>query len=270
MIALLVLLGGCAPAWTEEGAVAPTLAHVDADQDGKVSAKEYEAVRFRGPPFAEVDADGNGAISRAELLALVLDKDPTALQPTRPSKSADANKRASERKVAGEAGKAGGAKGGGPASAGRADGAPQGRGRAEDRPADERQLREEAALVTKTVLLALKEEIRAVDPNQPTPTDDAIKVAASTSDLRTAESRAVLAELEAASIAVGIPFPAPLTAAALAEVPVTPTVPLEELPRETPRVHLGPDGNPIRPGDEPPAHPSGPAPTGLRTPGGSP
>jgi hypothetical protein len=251
MIVLLGLLG-CGAAWTEAGAVAPTLARMDRDRNGSVSSQEYDAVRFRGPPFAEVDADGNKSVSPAELLALVLAKDPLSLSPHRPAAPAPGKQGRGP-----GAGKGPGGPPGGPGGPPGAPGGASGAAPAADR--DSGALRREAASVTRRVLVALKEEIRAVAPNQATPTDEAVKRAGDTADLRTAESRAVLAELETASDAVGIAFPASLRAAALAGEPVVPTVHAEPLRDEKPRVPLGRDGMTLLPGAED-------APAGAATP----
>ena len=68
MIALL--LACAAPTWTPEGALAPHLARLDRDHDGHVTAAEYEAAAWNGPPFPSADADHDGELSAPELVRL--------------------------------------------------------------------------------------------------------------------------------------------------------------------------------------------------------
>lgn len=70
MSVLLLLLACATPRWTEEGALAPHRATLDRDGDGRVTADEYDRVRWQGPPFSSADADGDGDLSTAELLTL--------------------------------------------------------------------------------------------------------------------------------------------------------------------------------------------------------
>lgn len=57
--------------WTDEAALAPHRARLDADHDGRVTAAEYEKTLWNGPPFGTADADGDGDLSVAELEVLV-------------------------------------------------------------------------------------------------------------------------------------------------------------------------------------------------------
>ncbi|MSQ00797.1 MAG: hypothetical protein EXR71_02765 [Myxococcales bacterium] len=65
----------CAPAWTAAEALAPHLARLDTDHDGRVVAAEYERTVWNGAPFGSVDADADGALSPGELATLVATQD---------------------------------------------------------------------------------------------------------------------------------------------------------------------------------------------------
>jgi hypothetical protein len=275
----LFLFLGCGPRWSEEGAIRPVFDRVDTDGDGRVSQKEYDALRFGSPGFKELDTSGDQAISPTELLAGILAKDPVSMSPNRPS-GADAERKKPRRsgrddgdgKAPGKAPPRGEGKAEGKAPGAARPGARPGGGKVEDRPADPRQLRAEATQSVRMVLLSLKAEIRSVDPNHAVPTDEEIKTAAASADLRTAESRRVLAGLERAASEVGLPFPAALSEAELAKEPLIPALPPAEEPPSSPKVHLGRDGHPLPPGvAEPPRiAPDDAAPTGPRTPAGTP
>ena len=261
-MSLLFALACASSGWTEPGAVEPTLERLDADHDGEVNADEYQARLFHGAPFEQVDTDHDGELSAEELLQSMLTSDPSSLTVPRTGPQVVRAKKGKDKE--------------------RKGGAP---GKIEDQPADARRVRSESQWVIRMTLLALKEEVRSVNPNAATPTDDEIKVAAASNDLRTVETRAVLAKLEAASDAAGIDFPARLRAAALAKEPVVPT----EAPPEEPEGAGpgGPDGQggpggPGGPGPGPgrngpgaphppgPGGPAGPGGVSPRTPGGSP
>ena len=64
-----------------QAALAPTLAHLDRNADGKVDAAEYNAVLWKGPGFEEADGDGNGVLGLEELCALFLEQDPSTFDP---------------------------------------------------------------------------------------------------------------------------------------------------------------------------------------------
>lgn len=232
----IVLLFGCGPRWTEPGAVAPTLAHLDADGSGEVDAAEYQARLFHGAPFEQVDTDKDGELSEEELLQSMLASDPSSLTVPRTGPQVVRGK--------GKEKKGGGS------------------GKVEDQPVDAKKMRGESQWVVRMTLMALKEEVRTAVPNAATPTDDEIKKAASTGDLRTVESRAVLEGLEKASDAAGIDFPARLRAAALAKEPVVPTP--EESADAGMEGPMGPDG----PGKGPGGPGMGPGGPGGQGPGG--
>lgn len=222
---LWMLLIGCNPHWTDVGAVAPTRAQLDTDKDGRVGEAEYKRVALRGRPFAEIDADGDGDLSEEEVLAMVLATDPLAFSTGRPDAKAKAAKKRQQDRNAN-------------------------RPKIENQPADTRKVLSEAQWTVRNILLSIKAEVRAKDHNHAVPTDDVIKAAAATADIRTAESRAVLLDLEKASDEVGIDFPASLRATVLANEPVTPTVVLPEEPLAEPGVGPfgGRIGGPGRPG----------------------
>jgi hypothetical protein len=106
--------------------------------------------------------------------------------------------------------------------------------KAEDRPADARHIRLEAQLVVRMILESLRAEVLSVDPNHAVPDDKEIRAVAGTGDIRTAESRAMLRQLETASDEVKIDFPKALREAELAKVPVTPTTPPADEAEEDP------------------------------------
>jgi hypothetical protein len=266
MIALL-LLAACGPRWTEAKVVAPTLTRMDSDKNGAVEKGEYDAVLYRGVPFEKADGDGDGVLSASELLALVNATDPVeAISPGATARAARSGRDAANPKSTPGPGArpSGGPPGGhgGPAE------------KPESQPIDAPAIRSEAQLVVKMILESLREEIRAKSPNYPTPTDDDLKRVAGTADIRTAESRAMLLDLEHASDAVGVAFPTSLREAALRERPVVPSfIPgsLGEIP--------GPGGGPAgqrpeggMPGEvgRPGGPPGGPPPTDPRTPAGTP
>jgi hypothetical protein len=82
---ILALLSCGRAAWTVEGALSPTLARLDQDHDGRVTATEYARVVFPPGPFP--DADGDGALSIDELRASMLATDPVTFY-TAPATSA--------------------------------------------------------------------------------------------------------------------------------------------------------------------------------------
>ncbi|MES2645067.1 MAG: hypothetical protein V4850_36610, partial [Myxococcota bacterium] len=65
------------PSWTPEGALAPHLARLDTDGDGRVTEAEYTRTRREGPPFATADRSGDGALAADELVWLVRAQSPT-------------------------------------------------------------------------------------------------------------------------------------------------------------------------------------------------
>lgn len=205
-VVILALFACSSPRWTEVGAVAPTLARIDADGDREVSEAEYAAVDLYRAPFSQADGDGDGTLSNEELLAVVLASDPSRSAVTRSSPGKRKTKK--DTKTSTESKR---------------------KPKARDAP-DARRTQAEAQWVVRMVLESLRDEVRAVKSDAAVPSDERVKAAAATADVRTAESRVVLGELEAASDAVGVGFPASLRAATLATVPVTPTPAVEELP----------------------------------------
>lgn len=69
--------GGAEAPWTPESALAPHLARLDTDADGRVTDTEYTRTRRDGPPFATADQDGDGALGAGELVWLVRAQSPT-------------------------------------------------------------------------------------------------------------------------------------------------------------------------------------------------
>lgn len=74
----MLLMSGCNRTWTTESVVQPHLTRLDHNQNGRVEAEEYEALRRVGPPFAQVDRDRDGSINTHELAFLLHFQDPTA------------------------------------------------------------------------------------------------------------------------------------------------------------------------------------------------
>lgn len=75
---ILLWLACQTPVWTEAAALAPHRARLDQDQDGKVSAAEYEKTLWNGPPFGSADRDGDGDLSVAEVVLLVKGQSPSS------------------------------------------------------------------------------------------------------------------------------------------------------------------------------------------------
>lgn len=77
------LFAACAPdSWSDDAVLAPTLARLDADHDGKVTAAEWNAAAQDGPKFEKVDTDHDKTLSLAELVAYNAATDPlTAFNP---------------------------------------------------------------------------------------------------------------------------------------------------------------------------------------------
>ncbi len=70
----------------EERAMAPWLARLDADGDGRVSGREYGDFAETAPPWDEVDTDRNGVLGAAELYALWLAQDPVTFDQQHPDR----------------------------------------------------------------------------------------------------------------------------------------------------------------------------------------
>jgi len=81
IVSLLIVfatLAGCEVEreWTHEGALAPTLKHMDADGDGVVVEAEYVPLVLAGPSFDRVDLNRDGTLDAVELERLVYEQDP--------------------------------------------------------------------------------------------------------------------------------------------------------------------------------------------------
>lgn|GEM_PF-3110224 len=72
----LALTLSCQPSWTYVTALEPVRVHMDVDQDGAVSAVEYQAVSYRAPDFGTADSDGDGDLSHTEIWNIVLSQAP--------------------------------------------------------------------------------------------------------------------------------------------------------------------------------------------------
>ncbi|MFZ5479644.1 MAG: hypothetical protein ACOZNI_22955 [Myxococcota bacterium] len=172
----MIWLLACAPSspWTTERALAPALARLDSDGDGRVVAAEWARVDDGGATFAEADADGDGAVDVGELAAVNAGADPLAWFEERggivgPRKRTDKKRMPIDTR--------------------------------RDRPTPDQ-----------LVLRVLVEDIRAKDPSVPLPDPARVDAVGRAGDLRGEEARALLAELEAASEQAGLGFPEPLRA----------------------------------------------------------
>lgn len=81
MTGLLLVLACHTGRWTDDAALAPTLARMDADHDGRVTEAEYTHVAFGAPTFDRCDADADGTLDLSELAALVAEQDPVEFFP---------------------------------------------------------------------------------------------------------------------------------------------------------------------------------------------
>lgn len=81
---MIWLLAACAapPMWSDEAVLGGVRARLDRDADGRVTAAEYDAARWNGPPFASADTDGSGELSASELAELLVGQSPTAFDGT--------------------------------------------------------------------------------------------------------------------------------------------------------------------------------------------
>lgn len=75
------------PRWTRSGAMAPTLARIDDDQDGRVGPHEWSTRAYATPSFSDVDLDGDGAVSADELWQLQVATDPLRFDGDKPRRS---------------------------------------------------------------------------------------------------------------------------------------------------------------------------------------
>jgi hypothetical protein len=78
VIALLLVLGCGSPRdpWTEAGALAPNLARIDTDRDGRVTDAEWARVAYAAPPLGSLDEDEDGALDAGELSRWLATQDP--------------------------------------------------------------------------------------------------------------------------------------------------------------------------------------------------
>lgn len=199
------VLAGCQrdpSPWTSAHVLAPALARIDANADGKVTQDEYDAVSLGSPSFADADTDHDGVLSLTELRALTLAQDPIEY--------------AAAAKAAGQ-----GAYPAGPNDfVGGATMDQHGSGG----PPNE----------TWFVLQVLREEIRSVNPAAPVPDDTMLSYAGRTDSLSSPESQWVLGQLAQQAGALGLDFPsgliqtAPAGAAPGAAASETPGAPLPE------------------------------------------
>ncbi|MFZ5482556.1 MAG: hypothetical protein ACOZNI_37685 [Myxococcota bacterium] len=186
MIAWLLACGEAGP-WSREAALAPAVARLDRDGDGRVVAAEYERVRLAGPPFSEADADGDGALDLDELDALRAAQDPVTFTPM----------------LAGAP----------PAPVARPPAPP-----ADDTcprvaalaPAQRHRRKHDDVRFVEDVLETLRAEVVAAAPAVPVPEAACVTLAAELGGLDDAPARLVLRELEAASREAGVAFPAVL------------------------------------------------------------
>lgn len=166
--------------WTSAHVLAPALARVDANADGKVTQDEYDAVSLGAPSFAEADTNHDGALSLTELRALTLAQDPIAY--------AEAAKTAGQGAYpVGPGDFVGGATMEQPATGG---------------PPNE----------TWFVLQVLREEIRSVNPGAQLPDDTMLSIAGRTNSLASPDSQWVLSQLAQQAAAAGLDFPSGLLA----------------------------------------------------------
>ena len=247
MIALLLLplLGGCARApegsFHPDTALAPALARLDTDHDGRVEAAEYARVDFSGPTFEEADVDADGALSLDELRTLTFTQDPMSFY-VAPGEGPKKPRRG--RGGAGGRGPGGGTGREGPGTPGesrpgdkleeegeigRPDGPREGAGEraAEVGPGLGRGARSglgrknsgvtiEAMRPPASLLVfeILRAEIVSADATVPVPSVDEIERVGRAGSLVTEEARALLARLEDASASAHVDFPAALRATA--------------------------------------------------------
>ncbi|MEN9786595.1 MAG: hypothetical protein RLZZ299_1859 [Pseudomonadota bacterium] len=91
---VLLLLLACPtqrPPWTHDGALAPHLARIDADHDGRVTDAEWARVAYAAPPLGSLDEDGDGALSAAELARWLATQDPVRFDAPHATAHADAD-----------------------------------------------------------------------------------------------------------------------------------------------------------------------------------
>ena len=279
MIALLWLVGcGGTGGWTEAGALAPSLAVLDVDHDGRVTTTEYERVHLAGAAKPEADTNLDGVVSADELTTLLTTVDPASPDARVQGKPRGAGKGGGK----GGRGKHGGDMPGDGAGPKRGNGKKD--GHAQDNPkADAAQKRRESQLELGLVLESLRQEIAYAQPAAALPTDRQIADAVASGSLYTQTSRDLLRALETAADTASVPFPASLRAAIVAGVPVAEPLPPLPGPQQTGFLPLfdgeakanatgglapgGPGGRPPGgPGGRPPGGPGAPRPQGPDAP----
>lgn len=74
---MILTLFACASTWSATDPLREHRSRLDADHDERVTAAEYEAHLWNGPPFGTADVDGDGDLSSAELATLIAAQQPT-------------------------------------------------------------------------------------------------------------------------------------------------------------------------------------------------
>jgi hypothetical protein len=72
----LLLACETGPRWTEAGAVAPAVARVDTNGDGRLDETEFARAAWKSPSFDFTDADKDEALTPAELAVALKKVDP--------------------------------------------------------------------------------------------------------------------------------------------------------------------------------------------------
>jgi hypothetical protein len=232
---VIVLLLSCSTSsgWTEERALAPTLAALDANKNGTVEETEYESVRYRGRAFSDIDADKDGTLDADELADHFFRSDPgnTGLGPPDGARK-NKKKKDAEKAAAAQPGEPGVPPPGGGGAAASQGGPPKPGvddtdGTGDKRVAPTAQDQQKALQGgTLRVLLSLREDL--VFTGHAAPSEDALRAAADAGSLYTSEARGALDQLEAAADDAGLSFPPSLRRAALAGRAVDASLPPTE------------------------------------------
>ena len=171
---ILLLLACATPRWTLDGTVAPARARLDSNHDGRVDSAEYARVAFAAPPFDTVDVDHDGDLSTAELRTFVYATDPATFLAAGPERPPDP-----------------------PALAPRAGLTPK------DLPGT-------AVPDGYYVLLVLRDEIVAANPQADVPTEESLQEIGRSEPLDGPRAVVALRQLEDAAAAAHLEFPAAL------------------------------------------------------------
>ncbi|MDP2315761.1 MAG: hypothetical protein Q8P41_22880 [Pseudomonadota bacterium] len=204
--------------WTREAALAPQLARMDLDRDGRIIGPEYEHVRYAGAFFPAVDTDHDGFFSVAELDTLTTGQDPVTffLGLTRMQEGPQ-----------GRGGMQGGMQGG-PPGMGRPGGGAPGGFQGPSGPGAGPSAGPGASIqagaapsagppghaAVWTALMLLREEVLARDPGASVPSSEEIAAVEAAGGFDTPAAHAALTTLETASTRLGLGFPASLRATA--------------------------------------------------------